>query len=78
MNNQVLTSPPPSPEETVVIRPTEMDRVIKTIAHMIAEFKDVTRILGCDAEKEELVEKVNSAIEWYNVGGNNDTKVFSR
>ena len=55
-----------------------MGRVVKTIANLIAEFKDVTRILGCDAEKEELVEKVNSAIEWYNVGGNNDTKVFSR
>ena len=78
MRNQLLTSPPPSPEEPVVIRPTQMGRVIKTIANLIAEFKDVTRILGCDAEKEELVEKVNSAIEWYKVGGNNDTKVFSR
>ena len=78
MSNQLLTAPTPSSEELVVIRPTQMGRVIKTIANLIAEFKDVTGILGCDAEKEELVEKVNSAIEWYKVGGDKDTKFISQ
>ena len=59
-------SPPPSPEEPVVIRPTDMDRVIKTIAHIIAEFKDVSRIIGSDAD---IAERVNSAIERHKVGG---------
>ena len=68
MNNQVLTSPPPSPEEPVVIRPTEMDRVIKRIAHMIAEFKDVSWIIGSDAG-DDFVERVKIAIEQYKVGG---------
>ena len=70
MNNQVLTSPPPSPEEPVVIRPTEMDRVIKTIANMIAEFKDVSWFIGSDVE-DDLVKRVNFAIERYKVGGDN-------
>ena len=78
MNNQPLTSPRTPPEEPVVIRHTQMVRVIKAIANLIAEFKDVNGILGCDAEKEELVEKVNSAIDWYKVGGDNETKFISR
>ena len=67
MNNQVQPAPPP--EEPVVIRPVNTGQVsIRAVAKEIAdaEFKNAISILGEDAA-DELVHKVNTAVEWYKV-----------
>ena len=67
MNNQLQPAPPP--EEPVVIRPVNTGQVsIRAVAKEIAdaEFKNAISILGEDAA-DELVHKVNTAVEWYKV-----------
>lgn len=65
MNDQLQPAPPL--EEHVAIRPADGGRVsIREVAKEVAQFKDATRILGQDAA-DELVHKVNSAVEWYQV-----------
>ena len=67
MNNKLQPAPPP--EEPVVIRPVNTGRVsIRAVAKEIAdaEFKNAISILGEDAA-DELVHKVNTAVEWYKV-----------
>ena len=67
MNNQLQPAPPP--DEPVVIRPVNNGQVsIRAVAKEIAdaEFKNAISILGEDAA-DELVHKVNTAVEWYKV-----------
>ena len=64
-NNQLQLAPPV--EDPVVIRPADTGRVsIQAVANEIAEFKNAIRILGDDVA-DELVRKVTSAVEWYEV-----------
>ena len=62
----------PPPEDPVVIRPTETARVsIRAVANVIAKSsapgtRNAVRILGKEVT-EELVHKVNAAVEWYKV-----------